>query len=350
MLSTLSTNAVTAKIRAMRSRRITPDQYRELISKKSVQDLAAYLQSETRYSETLSGVQPHSIHRGQLENLLSEQRYSEDAKLMRYIPKTTPNFYEFYIVPAEIEQILKMIRLINDDTPELFALQYPRYILPFVSVDFDRISKVRDFNGLLEALSGTRYVSWLESCKPAGGGKADYATCDTAMFTRYYGQMYDIIEQSFKGDAKHTLNRIFGVTTQLRNTVVIFRVKKYFPDTSREELERRLLPMRNRTARRELLSLIDTPNSDAFVSELKRSQFSKDFENADFDYVEYRENAITNEMMTRLLYTSEDAPVCFVAYMTLSTIETNNLIKIIESVYYNLSSDETKKLLIMGGE
>jgi V/A-type H+-transporting ATPase subunit C len=340
-------NAITAKIRAMRGRRITPEQYRELLTRKSVEEIASYLLANTRYAETLAGVQVHSVHRGQLEDLIREQRYLEYAKLRRYTPQGSADFFGFFFTPVEIEQIMRMIRLLNDGEPELFELQYPRYIVPYATIDLTAISRSRSFDGLLDALRGTRYAKRLEECRHAAGSAIDYARCDTALFTQYYDGIHDIIEREYTGSTRAELNRVFGVATQLRNMVVLYRVKRYFADTPPDELNRVLLPMRNRTARRELRSLAESRDADAFVDEVKRTGLGRRLQNSDFDYIEHSESQINFELLTRLMYTSEAAPVCFAAYMLLCAIEASNLVKVIESAYYGLSADETMKLLVL---
>jgi len=350
MLSGLLSNAVVAKIRAMMKTRITPAQYREIMSKHNVAEVTMFLQSSTRYSEALAGVQPYTVQYSQLEYLLRLQRYIEYAKLMRFVPREKRSFYEFFIAPAEIEQILRMISLINDGTPEQFIARFPRYIDPYVSVDFDKVSQARDFNGLLDALQGTRYHARLEPFRFTTGGKVDYARCDSSLFSQYYNLMYKIIDQQFSGKTRQNLNRVYGVTVQLRNMVIIYRIKSSFPDTAIDDLQFMLIPMRNRTARKEINSLLDAPNADALAEELKRSQFGKYFEDFDFEYVEYHEYMILYDLVKRLLYSGESAPVCFLAYMNLCTIEINNLIRIIESINYSLPSVDIEKLLIMDDE
>ena len=57
----------------MYSHRLTEQNYEELLKRRSINDLVAYLKSETAYSDILSDIKEINIHRGQLENLLNKE-------------------------------------------------------------------------------------------------------------------------------------------------------------------------------------------------------------------------------------------------------------------------------------
>ena len=52
-MSSFSSNAILAKARAMYSRRLTEQNYEELLKRRSINDLVAYLKSDTAYSLSL---------------------------------------------------------------------------------------------------------------------------------------------------------------------------------------------------------------------------------------------------------------------------------------------------------
>ena len=56
MLSTLSSNVVLSKARAMYGRRLTGKNYRELLACQSVPEIAHYLRANTDYAPILAGI------------------------------------------------------------------------------------------------------------------------------------------------------------------------------------------------------------------------------------------------------------------------------------------------------
>ena len=59
-------SAVAAKLKAMYARFLDQKDYEELLSKRSVGDVCAYLKSMSGYSDVLSDVDEREIHRGVL--------------------------------------------------------------------------------------------------------------------------------------------------------------------------------------------------------------------------------------------------------------------------------------------
>ena len=57
-MSSFSSNAILAKARAMYSRRLTEQNYEELLKRRSINDLVAYLKSDTAYSDCLLYTSP----------------------------------------------------------------------------------------------------------------------------------------------------------------------------------------------------------------------------------------------------------------------------------------------------
>ena len=54
MLDSMSSNATVAKIRSLHGRMLTRDNYREILTKRSVPEIAEYLSTTRRFGELLS--------------------------------------------------------------------------------------------------------------------------------------------------------------------------------------------------------------------------------------------------------------------------------------------------------
>lgn len=67
MLSSFSSNAVLSKARAMYGKRLTAENYRDLLNCRTVGEVAAVLKSRTSYGTVLAGINENEIHRGILE-------------------------------------------------------------------------------------------------------------------------------------------------------------------------------------------------------------------------------------------------------------------------------------------
>mgnify|MGYP003379009870 CR=1 FL=1 len=76
MLSSYSNNVIAAKARGMYGKRITIEQYEELLRCRSVSEAASYLKNQTHFRYALENVNPANIHRRQLENMLTREAFA----------------------------------------------------------------------------------------------------------------------------------------------------------------------------------------------------------------------------------------------------------------------------------
>ena len=111
MSASKASNAILAKARAMYGRRLTDNDYGQLIDCKSVPEVAAYLKSRTSYAHALTGLNENDIHRGQLEPVLRQDLYFDIFSLSRYATQNAAYFSEFIsrnafsLLPARIVKI-----------------------------------------------------------------------------------------------------------------------------------------------------------------------------------------------------------------------------------------------------
>ena len=81
MLESLCSNVLVTKMKAINSKRLTPQDYNELLKKKYVSDIVTYLK-ETHFNAVLQGVDAGSIKCDELEGLLKIARIMEYKKML----------------------------------------------------------------------------------------------------------------------------------------------------------------------------------------------------------------------------------------------------------------------------
>lgn len=353
MLTSYSGKAIMTKAKAMYSRHLTAEQYRELLQMKSVAEIAAYLKGETAYAEVLSAVQPAAVHRGQLESLLRKMRYEQYARLMRFAPSFTDSYYGRLMEEVEIEQILDMLRLLNAGRPEEFIVGYPVFLEYGTSFSLAELSKARTFDDMLRVLEKTPYEAALRSCWNPGGGSPEFTACETALLSAYYKRLEQMIDRQFRGRVRGELQELMRTRVELINILRIYRVKKYFPGEfetmGTAGMRRILLPSWKRIGASELEQLLAAPSAAAFLKQLEKSRYARYFGegNDDAPFIEYRADCIRYRLARRCLHFASDAPTAFTAYMTLSELELDNIVTIIEGARYAVAPEETSALLVL---
>jgi V/A-type H+-transporting ATPase subunit C len=347
MLDNYSSNAIMTKAKAMYGSHLTMIQYRELMNKRSVSEIAAYLRSETQYGDVLKEINPGTIHRGQLEYLLRENRFLQYRELMRYNTAANTAYYHYFIAEIEIEQILRMIRLLNMGTPEQYVLQYPRFVERYISFRMDRMAKAKSFDDMLEVLEGAPYPRQLAGLRPKPGELIDYTRCETALYNYYYATIEKTVRRCFRGETRNQLNGIFQVHVELINIRNIYRLKKYFPNASPDISQKSFVSAWRRVPSTDMERLMAAGGETDFFAAFNQSRYAKYFEREDFEFIESRIKSIRYQSAKRHLHFTSNAPVAFTAYMTLCEIELGNIVSVIEGVRYNVAPAEIQKILIM---
>lgn len=347
MLTSFSNKAIMTKAMSMYGKRMTNEQYMELLHKKTVAEIAAYLRDETGYSEALKGIQPTAIHRGQLEILLRKERFSRYLRLIHYDNSRNDSYYRYLIIEIEIEQILQMVQLLNSNRAEEYITQYPAFLEHSSRVNLMELAKVRSFDDLLRVLGDTPYGKLIMQCRPLGDELIDYTKCEVILMSYYYQHVEDIIDQSFRGKTRVHLHEIFQTHLELINISTVYRMKKFFPEIKPENIAKCILPVWKRIPQKELDRLIAAPTAEDFLAEIAASPFAKFVGSDDFTFIEYSTSCINYHMSRRYLRFATDAPTVFTAYMSLCRIELGNITTIIEGVRYGVPPSEIKKMLIL---
>ena len=345
MLNSLSSKAMLTKARAMYGKRLTPENYQELLRMKSVRDVAAYLKTAPGYADALSNIYPDSIHRGQLELMLEKSLFQKYVRLSRYDITNKSSFLSFVISRFEVEQILRCIMFLNAGESESFISDLPGYLISHATFPIMRLAEVRSFYDLLHVLERTKYEDTIRRFVPNEGERIDYTNCDIALYTLYYDEMFGMIDRILKGKEKEELRELIKIQIELRNIATIFRLKNYFKADG-DEIRKYLLPYRYKLREDKLDRLLKAESGDEILGFIRSSNYGRQLEGDRFVYIEDYMRQINAYYNKRIIRFSFNAPVVVYGFMELMQLELLNITNIIEGIRYNMSPENIRKLLI----
>ena len=108
----MAAGVIAAKARSMLGEQLSAQDYEELLHKRSVAEIAAYLKNGTSYAHALKDVRENNIHRGQLEDLLRRESFRKSMKLYRYSESKQQQYYKLHMQQIEIDLLLSRIRVL----------------------------------------------------------------------------------------------------------------------------------------------------------------------------------------------------------------------------------------------
>lgn len=341
--------ATVAKIRAMYGKRVTPEDYAELITKRSVSDIADYLKKNTHYSEILAPVDVNNIHRGFLEGLLQRYNYEMYRKIIDFERIGRQEFYNFKIIYSEIEVILSCIRSINAGSDGQIDT-IPIYLNGMTTFDLIEIAKVRSFDELLSFLKRTRYYNLLKDIKPDENGKIDFGKCEYRLRCDYY-EMLAEASKHYRSKEAEKLELMIQTDIDLVNIINAYRMKEFF-GCNEEEISEIIFPFEGRISAAKQQELYSAENGEEFFRRFSKTYYGRiieenglDSKNA--DDLELSANRLRFKYAKAALRDSQTASVSVYAYMYLMGVELRNLMSIIEGVRYGVPAKQIESLIIM---
>lgn len=342
----MSSNTISAKAKSMYGKRLTDADYKDMLRRNSVTDIAAYLKENTSYSSALAEVDTHNIHRGQLENLLMRELFNKYTKLCRYNFTGDNDFYNYLVLQYEIEQILKCILSLNANTMADFILDLPAFLISHASFDLLELAKVRQFDDLLAVLKHTPYREILSEFAPKNGEPLDYAACEKALMTYHYDHLLGVIRKKFHGQTKKDLEKVIKVNVTLSNLMTIYRLKRYF-SSSKDEIGEALLPFEFKLNKNTLQKLIDAQTVDDFFDVFDQCYYGKNKVAEDSLEFEHHLNQIIYLYNKKLMRFSTSPPAVLYAFIILNNTEVKNIIKIVEGIRYQVPNTQIQELLVL---
>lgn len=346
MLDNFSTKATVTKCRAIHGKMLNQNNYRELISKQSVSEVAAYLKKTPRYRDILATIDTNTVHRGFLETLLRRSNFALYVRLCKFQMLDKINFYNYDVRREEVQQILSCILHLNANNSEDFIITLPSYLLKHASFDLISLARAKTFNDLLKVIKNTPYIKILNEIQPDDKGRVDYLRCEVLLRTGFYIALFEDIDNDFSGDEAKKLKVIIKSQIDLINVINAYRMKAYY-HADPEEIKKTSIPFHGRLGESKMNLLFEATNKDEMLELFKKTIYARKINTINLDMVEKSVHLIRYKNAKSSLTNALSAPVALYTLMYLCDCELENLTSIIEGIRYKVSPEYIEKLLIM---
>ena len=160
----LAYSGITTKVRAMESRLLKPEQFQELAEQEDVRSAADYLKAQPAYAEVFEGLDDTKLHRGYMEQILTQSEYRDFTRLYRFSGVKQRRFLDLYFKHYEVEVIKKLLRHVlggREGQPDLSMFQ--DFFEKHSDLNLELLCRAKNFSEFTEALEGTVYGAVLFS-------------------------------------------------------------------------------------------------------------------------------------------------------------------------------------------
>lgn len=342
MMENTSSNATTAKIRAKYAQLFTPDDYREMAALRTVPEIADYIARSARFKEAFSEVDPNTIHRGFMEELLYRENFETYIRLCKFQGLDKQPFFGFLIRRSEIDCILSIINRINSSLDRAYLSDLPGYLIKYLDIPVMELSMSQTYEELVSGLKGTRYHRVLKKVPVRDDGMADYTECELALRTDYYAELLEQADKGFMGGVSDELRTMILREIDCRNIINAYRMKAYFGYTP-DEIKRRSLKFYG-IGKRQMERLYEAEDAAVMMDMVNHTIYGKN--SPDTDNIEVEINSVKIRRLRHYITGSTHAPVAVYAFLQLCDIDVSNIVHIIEGIRYGVEAAAIEAQLI----
>lgn len=348
-----ASNAILAKSRALYGRRLTGQDYQQLMNCRDLPEVITYLKSRTAYDRALEGADPTRVRRAELEVRLRQNLFEQYGALCRYERNIGHDFYRYFILKAEVRALSN--RLQELAVPGIEALQLyqmPDFIRRHTKLNMTALASARDLEGLAAAVEGTVYHPILTGFVEKAGfvlDKDSVLQIQAALDQLIYNTMENLVQKKLHGAARKDMDYLLRRKSDLSAIVHMHRLKE-MNHADRAYLLPRLAVGCSNMSQKQLLYLMDATDSEDFVHRLARTPYASEFFGSPFTHVEDAVQRLDYRWHLKRLRFSTDPSVVMFCYIFLAENELTNLTHIIEGVRYHLPPEKIAPLLVGVGD
>lgn len=335
--------ALNTKAKAMYGGRLTEKEYEDLIRKQNLNEMVAYLKSQTSYHDVLQNINLRHLHRGQLEKALEKEYFLRLKRLMHYGEQSQKDFYYSDISKIEISLIIDKIISLNENKKMVVDLDIPDFLAEYTCFNMYGLINISSYAELVRYLSGTKYYPILKRYE---GGLINPRQIERELFEMFYDSLVQKIKQYFSGSTQRKLLNLMYTQIDLSNITKIYRFKAYF-DEDADTIKSTLFLNYSKISEGMMDSLVNARDSQEVLRLINETRYRFYEESSKFKYIEYYVNGIKNNIARSFIWFGDSAPVVYSAYAILQANEISNLKHIIEGIRYNKTPNEIRETLII---
>ena len=337
-----SANAVLARVRSMYGKRLTANDYSNLLSCTGNAEIANYLKTRTSYADIFSPTAGLETTTESVEFALKKEYAQRLQKICSFERMIHDPFYDYFVLKSDIELIMDAARTLVS-TASLARVYVPNdFFRNRSAIDSQKLYNAKTASELIEALSHTRYYA---TAKKFIGVDGMFHFSDVEMhLMRFYANTAKRLGKKLPKDGARELEQIIDLEIDSFNIASIYRLKKL--GTKKEWILARLIFDHGTISKSKLLGLLEADSDHTFVELLSKTKLGYHITLSDLVYPESVFEKNIYRTHKRLLRFSSNPDIVFISYMNLLNTEMANITHIVEGKRYKMTNEQILPFLV----
>ena len=341
----LAYSGITTKVRAMESRLLKPEQFREMAEQEDVRSAADYLKEQPAYAEVFDGLDDTKLHRGYIEQILTQSEYRDFTRLYRFSSMKQRKFLDLYFKHYEVEVIKKLLRhMLGGREGQTDLSMFQGFFEKHSELDLETLCRAKNFSEFTEALEGTVYGKLLSQMQEKG--QTGLFDCELKLDLFYFQLLWKLRNKLLTKTERKILDDCFGSRLDLLNIQWICRARSFYR-LSQAEIYALLIPVHYRLRADKVKLLVEAEDDAKFFAVLRETPYGKqeELQTGQMPDIQLLSNQMLNRIYGRTGHRYPHSPAVLDSYLYRKELEMRKIVTALEGIRYGLPSSEIMGLL-----
>ena len=341
----LAYSGITTKVRAMESRLLKPEQFRELAEQEDVRSAADYLKEQPAYAEVFDGLDDTKLHRGYIEQILTQSEYQDFTRLYRFSSMKQRKFLDLYFKHYEVEVIKKLLRhMLGGREGQTDLSMFQGFFEKHSELDLETLCRAKNFSEFTEALEGTVYGKLLSQMQEKG--QTGLFDCELKLDLFYFQLLWKLRNKLLSKTERKILDDCFGSRLDLLNIQWICRARSFYR-LSQAEIYALLIPVHYRLRADKVKLLVEAEDDAKFFAVLRKTPYGKqeELQTGQMPDIQLLSNQMLNRIYGRTGHRYPHSPAVLDSYLYRKELEMRKIVTALEGIRYGLPASEIMGLL-----
>lgn len=324
-------SGMTTKIRAMKKRLLSPEQYEEITHFTSVSELIGFLQTLPSYAGVLASMDPALAHRGEVESRMTFSTYNDFSKIYHFAGDSQKRYLEFYFMKYEIAILKACMRNIMDSRTDTEPVLTDEHFKRHTKINIDKLTASTTMEEFIENLAGTVYEKPLKNISQMENPILfDYEISLDLFFFTYIWNNQDLFVP--KGEKK-IFQSSFGSQMDLLNILWIYRCKNYYT-LSDAQIYSFLIPVNYHLDKSDIKKFVEAADNKELFECISNCYYGKTYGFDSSKSMESQYGEVLNIINAKAF---KDAPYSLAAinaYFHLKNVEVAKVVTAMECIRY----------------
>lgn len=336
-------SAINTKLRVMHSHFLTDDDYLNLMESKTVDDTISYLKNNTVYGSFITK-DPHLTMIEDVDIAMDRFLVEQFGKILNYFSDKYKDFYRSLMLRYEVEDLKLFIRAVarGDNLEETKNLSLIRE--KYYSFSYDKIKGAKNINELIELLNDTPFYDIIKRYKDEDPERLIFYI--EMSLDKFYFQTVREKGMKLSREDKKFVEKLVGINVDLLNIEWIYRGLKFYNIIPEELINYALSG--GLEFKYEDLKKLCYSDVDYLINTVRNTPY-KDLFNPEEDIDTFMKIRIQKHLYNMFKDVFKKAKMDIsvsIGFLHLLEFEIRDIMTILESKRYQISSIDIRKYLI----